>query len=503
MSQSAQTPINPEEAVLDAAIDRMRKNIFLYSFVPWKFHPRNASFEPNAEASRCYVKLIVIQKLKQSDASDESYTLNISEDGKVLMSIIHPNGGLHALTTFTQLFYKHSASNPDIYLSNAPIYIKDAPKFQHRGLNLDISRNYISPKDVMRVIDALSFNKLNRLHLHASDAQSWPLEIPALPDLAWKGAYHSSQIWTAADLLEVQTFGAQRGVEVYLEIDMPGHTAVIANAYPDLIAALNQEPWENYSLQPPAGQLLLNSTAVYDFLSTLLNDLLPRTSPFTTLFHFGGDEVNTHVYNLPTPALHRLLQNFTNHLHTLAATHGISPVVWEELLLDQNLTLPPTTIIQSWRSPSSLAAITAKGHRALFGPHTHWYLDCGHGTFLDPLPSSSQLHPPFRDYCSPLKNWRHIYSFDPLTTLSSTHHPLVLGGEIHLWTELTDAITLDAMLWPRAAAAAEILWRGAASVNEDVTRRLADARERLIRSGVGASVVQGSWCLMNEGRCKL
>lgn len=482
----------------------MRRNVFLHAFVPWKFHPRNASFEPNEDAPRQYIELLVIQKLKQSDASDESYTIKISENGQVFISIVHLNGGLHALTTLTQLFYKHSASDTDIYLSNAPIYIKDAPKFQHRGLNLDIARSYISPNDVMHVIDGLSFNKFNRLHLHAADAQSWPLEIPALPDLAWKGAYHSSQIWTAANLLEVQTFGAHRGVEVYLEIDMPGHTAAIANAYPDLIAAFNQEPWEEYSLQPPAGQLLLNSSAVYTFLSTLLNDLLPRTSPFTTLFHLGGDEINTHVYHLPPATLHALLQTLTTHLHTLTHTHGFTPIVWEELLLDQNLTLPPTTIIQSWRTASSLATITAAGHHALFGPNTHWYLDCGHGTFLDPKPRSSpHITPPYTDYCSPLKNWRHIYSFDPLRALPAAHHPLVLGGEIHLWTELTDPVALDATLWPRAAAAAEVLWRGKGEVGERVTRRLSDARERWVRAGVRAGVVQGSWCLMYEGGCTL
>lgn len=73
----------------------------------------------------------------------------------------------------------------------------------------------------------MSFTKFNHLHLHATDAQSWPLEIPALPELAAKGAYDQSQIWTTADLEEVQEYGVFRGVEVYVEVDMPGHTASI------------------------------------------------------------------------------------------------------------------------------------------------------------------------------------------------------------------------------------------------------------------------------------
>ena len=102
--------------------------------------------------------------------------------------------------------------------------------------------NIITPEEVMWTIEALAFNKFNRLHLRASDAQSWPLKMPVLPDLASKGAYRPDQIWTAADLHEVQQFGSYRGVEVYLEIDMPGHTASIHAAYPDLIQSQNRQP---------------------------------------------------------------------------------------------------------------------------------------------------------------------------------------------------------------------------------------------------------------------
>ena len=89
----------------------------------------------------------------------------------------------------------------------------------------------------MRTIDGLSMNKMNRLHIHATDAQSWPLEVPALPELSAKGAYHESQVWSVSDLAEVQKYGQDRGVEVFLEIDMPGHTGAIHHAYPNLVAA--------------------------------------------------------------------------------------------------------------------------------------------------------------------------------------------------------------------------------------------------------------------------
>ena len=77
---------------------------------------------------------------------------------------------------------------------------------------------------------------------------------------------------------------------------------------------------------------------------------------------------------------------------------------------------------------------------------------------------------------------------------------------MHLWAETTDGVNLDSKLWPRAAAAAEVMWsggKGAAGVNEDVTRRLAEMRERMVERGIAANVVQMEWCLQNVGGCML
>ncbi len=59
------------------------------------------------------------------------------------------------------------------------------------------------------------------------------------------------------------------------------------------------------------------------------------------------------------------------------------------------------------------------------------------------------------------------------------------------------------MLWPRVAAAAEVLWRGKGEVGEGATRRLAEMRERLVARGVRAGMVQMEWGLRNEGTCIL
>ena len=90
-----------------------------------------------------------------------------------------------------------------------------------------------------------------------------------------------------------------------------------------------------------------------------------------------------------------------------------------------------------------------------------------------------------------------------LANISEEDRHLVLGGEANLWCELTDSVSLDFMLWPRLAAAAEVLWRGKGEVSEASTRRLAEMRERLVKSGIQAGVVQMEWALQNAGEALL
>ena len=496
---------------LQLAVRRAKEDIISSAFVPWKFHPRRTNFEPEATGQHTAIRHIRLQ-LSNIDFSDniEAYELTVAVDGDVSIRFNHPLGAVRALTTFTQLFYQHSSAG--YYLTHAPIRARDSPTFSHRGLNLDISRNIVAPKDAIRTLDAMAFSKFNRLHLHASDAQSWPLEIPSLPELSSKGAYHPSQVWSVSDLHQVQSFGFARGIEVYIEIDMPGHTASIVESHPDLIQSYNRKPWDKYSAQPPPGQLKLGDEKVNTFISTLLGDLLTRSNSFSSLFHIGGDEIKADAYDLTAPEVKPGLQKLVDHAISIVKSSEMTPVVWEEVLLDYNLTLPEDTLVQAWRNStptdletSSLAQVVSKGHKAIFGAYDHWYLDCGHGGWLDPDPTNNEttIKSPFLDYCGPYHNWRHVYSYNPLADVPVEKQHLVVGGEASMWTEQTDGINLDNRLWPRLAAAGEVLWRGNGTVSEDVTRRLAEMREWLVAKGVAVGPVQVTWCLMNPGNCNL
>lgn len=506
-----------------AAIERARYKLFNDQFVPWKLHPRDSAFEPSLDSPKTYIQDILIEQHDHDPTKpfgsslgdlDESYTLSITDSGRATITANTTNGIVYALESLTQLFYTHSQSSTGVYTPFAPVEIADKPKFAYRGLNMDVARNFFPVSEIKHAIDALSWNKFNRLHLHASDAQSWPIEIPALPKLALNGAYRVGLSYSPDDLKMIQEYGASRAVEVIIEIDMPGHTYSIALSYPDLIVGPNIQPWSQYAAEPPSGQLKLKSPAVYDFLNKLWKDLLPRVSPYSSHFHTGGDEVNVNIYKLEqavgsndTAIIKPLLQKLVDFNHAKVRAAGLIPVVWEEMLLFWNLTLGSDVLVQTWQSDDALSQTVAKGHKALAGNFNDWYLDCGKGQWLDFPLNSTQAFYPFADYCSPIKNWRLIYSYDPLDAVPKNATHLVLGGEVHIWAEQTDGVNFDDMVWPRASAAGEVLWSGAkteAGLNRsqvEASPRLAEWRERMVHRGVKAGPIQPVFCTQMKEQC--
>lgn len=389
----AQAHKNPENgiftssSIVEPAISRALHTLFTNSLVPWKLVARNAlsDFEPPANAPRTLVSHLKITQTSPDKTFkplagevNESYNLTISVSGEAKLSAVSAYGVLHGLQTFIQLFFQHS-TNHGIYTNLAPVSITDSPKFQHRGLNMDVSRNWFPKTNILRTIDALSWNKFNRLHLHMSDSQSWPMEIPALPLLAGKGAYQTGLSYTPVDIEEIQTYGVQRGVEIIIEFDMPGHTTAIGLGYPDLVAAFEAKPWGDYCAEPPCGTLQLNNSATEPFMAKLFGDVLPRVAPYSAYFHTGGDEVNTNAYTLdPTvkskdrAVIRPLIQKLVDANHARIRAAGLAPIVWEEMLLEWNLTLGKDVVVQTWLKDASVAAVTAAGHNALVGNYGAW-----------------------------------------------------------------------------------------------------------------------------------
>lgn len=374
--------------IVQAGVSRALQAIFQDNFVPWKLHERNSDFEPDVYArDKTWVKSIHITQTEEDDKStfkplagevDESYSLTVSKDGEVVIKAKSSTGCLHGLESFVQLFFKHS-SGTFWYTPHAPVDIQDQPEYPHRGILLDVARNWYEVEHIKRTIDAMAWNKLNRLHLHITDSQSWPLEIPALPKLAEKGAYRKGLSYSPQDLQGIHEYGVHRGVEVVIEIDMPGHIGVVELAYKDLIVAYNEKPYHWWCAQPPCGAFRMNSSDVYEFLETLFADLFPRIAPYTAYFHTGGDELNKNdsrldpdVRSNETEVIAPLLQKFLNYAHGKVRDIGLTPMVWEEMVSEWNMTLGDDVVVQSWLGGDAVKDLAEAGHKVIDSNYNFW-----------------------------------------------------------------------------------------------------------------------------------
>jgi len=181
---------------------------------------------------------------------------------------------------------------------------------------------------------------------------------------------------------------------------------------------------------------------------------------------------------------------------------GKTAVVWEEMVLEHDVTLSSDTIVQVWISSANAAAVTKKGFRVVHSPSDYFYLDCGGGGWVGKNPNGNS-------WCDPFKTWQKAYSFNPQGNISESAAHLVLGGQQLLWTEQSDPSNLDSIVWPRAAASAEVFWTGSKLADGTpltvgpALARLHDLRYRLVQRGVKAIALQPHWCALRPGACDL
>ena len=117
----------------------------------------------------------------------------------------------------------------------------------------------------------------------------------------------------------------------------------------------------------------------------------------------------------------------------------------------------------------------------------------------------------YGERCPPINTLVKAYTFDPLENISTTQTNLVLGGQHLLWTEQSGPENLDPIVWPRAAASAEVFWTGpvtgrGASDDRDVRTALPRLNElvyRFRRRGVRAISLQPEWCALRPFKCDL
>ncbi|KAJ7971320.1 Beta-hexosaminidase [Quillaja saponaria] len=407
---------------------------------------------------------------------DESYTLLVNKDDRqsitrdVTIEASTVYGALRGLETFSQLCSLDYASKT-VQIFKAPWYIQDKPRFAYRGLLLDTSRHYLPIDVIKQIIESMSYTKLNVLHWHIIDEQSFPLEVPSYPNL-WKGSYSKWERYTVEDAYEIVNFAKMRGINVMAEVDVPGHAESWGTGYPEL--------WPSPSCREP---LDVTKKLTFDVISGILTDM--REIFHFELFHLGGDEVNTECWTNTRHVkqwLHRqnmtakdAYQYFVLKAQEIAISKNWTPVNWEETFNTFASKLNPKTIVHNWLGPGVCPKAVAKGFRCIFSNQGVWYLD--------------HLDVP----------WDAVYTAEPLEGIDdASEQKLVLGGEVCMWGETADTSNVQQTIWPRAAAAAERLWsqrKPTSKRNSNITAfpRLQYFRCLLNRRGVQAAPVTNAY----------
>ncbi|KAL5569146.1 hypothetical protein UlMin_025721 [Ulmus minor] len=461
-------------AIVRAAFDRYRGIIFKHT--TW-VSPFDALRRRRPGYDISTLKIVVHSDSEYLQLGvDESYSLFVSKnDGESIIgtATIEANtvyGALRGLETFSQLC-SFDYETKSVLVYQAPWYIQDEPRFAFRGLLLDTSRHYLPIATIKHVIDSMSYAKLNVLHWHVIDEESFPLEVPTYPNL-WKGAYTKSERYTVEDAIEIVNYAKLRGVNVMAEVDVPGHARSWGTGYPDL--------WPSSSCKEP---LDVSKNFTFDVLSGILTDMR-KIFPFE-LFHLGGDEVHTDCWEA-TPHVKQWLQDtnltpkeayqyFVLRAQEIALSKDWTPVNWEETFNTFAERLHPKTVVHNWLGPGVCPKVVAQGFKCIFSNQGVWYLD--------------HLDVP----------WYETYTAEPLEGIvDASEQKLVLGGEVCMWGETVDTSNVQQTIWPRAAAAAERLWSRKESTstgNFTLTAlpRLQYFRCLLNRRGVQAAPVTNSY----------
>src|SRR5699024_1665525 len=111
------------------------------------------------------------------DAGEGYYKLHIDKDG---VNIAAPDntGIFYGVQTLLQLIEEHKEELKLPYLE-----IEDYPKFDYRGMHLDVSRHFYTIDQVKNYLDYLAAYKYNKFHWHLTDDQGWRFEVKKYPKL--------------------------------------------------------------------------------------------------------------------------------------------------------------------------------------------------------------------------------------------------------------------------------------------------------------------------------
>jgi hexosaminidase len=440
----------------------------------------------------------------------EGYQLDTTATGSTIEAAT-AHGLYDAIQTFRQLLpaWIDSATVVAGPWTTPLVSIVDYPRYQYRGVMLDIARHYESPAAVEELIGQAAAYKINVFHLHLSDDQGFRLAITGFPRLASIGgggsvgtsgrAEDPGGSWTQAQYRAVVADAAAHFMTLVPEVDSPGHNnAIIMSEYGDtgnpklpasprgINCGLSSPPQWDYTEDVGYSALCPDSPDTWAIMTAIIDQLSALTpGPY---YDLGGDEVPASVLS---PAQYA---QFINTESGIVAARGKTVMGWADIA-GPGATPPPGSVAEYWQPAAGSSPGTetgreavAKGMKLVMAPADHTYLDQKYAvTSQGSVPASLGMNwacPVGCDVAS-------AYNWDPGSLVTGVTDSNVIGVEGDMWSETAPTMSdVDYMVFPRLLALAEVAWSPSAQrtasspAYQDFLQRLAAQGTRLQVAGV-------------------
>ena len=438
--------------------------------------------------------------------STDKYTLQSTESSITIFAKTD-TGLFYGIQTLIQLLPSQKTDK----LIIPSVSITDYPRFDYRGMHLDVSRHFFDVAFVKKYIDHLALHKMNYFHWHLTDDHGWRIEIKKYPKLTEIGAWRSGSIidlwpgkgneniryevlptavkispknaiiktdgikhggyYTQEEIKEVIDYAANRYITIIPEIEMPAHSMAVLAAYPEF----GTEPNKSYEVPQTWGMMnkynnvLQPTEKTFDFLQNVLSEVMELfPSPY---IHIGGDEASKIWWKASPEAQQIMKANnlkdesalqsyFIHRIEKFVNSKGKTIIGWDEIL---DGGLAPNAIVMSWRGEKGGIAAAKENHKVIMTPETRLYLNHAQFSKEDSLTATKLL---------PLAT---VYDYEPIPSeLTETQQKYIWGAQGNLWSEyITNPAKVEYMLFPRLDALSEILWTSKANKNyPDFLKRL-------------------------------
>jgi hexosaminidase len=428
--------------------------------------------------------IITLELLMAKNSKKDEYHLSV-ESNKINIGGASNEALFYGIQTLLQLLPidKDSINNNQYQIPQ--VSIKDYPRFQYRGMHLDVGRHFFGVDEVKKYIDYLAYHKFNTFHWHLTEDQGWRIEIKRYPLLTSVGGFRNGTIighhpgtgndsihyggfYTQQEIKDVVKYAKDRYITIIPEIEMPGHSSAAIAAYPKLSCFPDEStliksntPWagsrSGKQVQQTWGvfeDVYCPSEYTFKFLENVLDEVM-QLFP-SKYIHIGGDECPKDAWKR-SEFCQKLIKEknlkeenglqtyFIGRIEKYLNSKGRNIIGWDEILEGG---LAPNATVMSWRGEDGGIAAAQKHHRVIMTPDKYCYFNYAQIKNSDSLNIGGYL---------PLDT---VYNYEPVPKeLNDEEAKYVLGAQGNVWTEyIANNSKLEYMIFPRMSALSEVLW---------------------------------------------